>query len=69
MHICIKYVCTIVFQIVNLTKTFSNLTSTDQINKTDSIVKTLANITTPDDVSQYPQELSAVVNIISSINK
>ena len=58
-----------VFQIVNLTETFSNLTTTDQINKTDGIVKTLANITTPDKESQYPQELSAVVNIISSINK
>ena len=54
---------------MNLTESFSNLTATDQINKTNNIVKTLANITTPDKESQYPQELSSIVNIISSINK
>ena len=58
-----------IFQIQNVTESFSNLTVTDQINKTDSIVKTLANITTPDDESQYPQELETIVKIISSINK
>ena len=58
-----------IFQIQNVTESFSNLTATDQINKTDSIVKTLANITTPDDESQYPQELETIVKIISSINK
>ena len=54
---------------MNLTKSFSNLTADEQINKTDSIVKTLANITVPEEESQYPQELSTTVDIISSINK
>jgi len=54
---------------MNLTESFSNLTATEQIIKTDSIAKALANITVPEEVSQYPQELRIVVNIISSINK
>ena len=54
---------------MNLTESLSNLTATEQINKTDSIVITLANITAPGKGSQYPQELRAAVDIISSINK
>ena len=54
---------------MNLTESFNNLTATEQINKTDSIVMTLANITVPEKESQYPQELKTAVDIISSINK
>ena len=54
---------------MELTESFSNLTLTEQINKTDSIVTTLANITVPAEESQFPQELRTVVNIISNINK
>ena len=57
------------FQVMELTESFSNLTLTEQINKTDSIVTTLANITVPAEESQFPQELKTVVNIISNINK
>ena len=54
---------------MNVTESFSNLTDAEQINKTDDIVTTLVNVTIPDEESQYPQELKAVVDIISSINK
>jgi len=57
------------FQITNLTESFSNLSVTEQINGTDSIVEALVTITQPVEQSQYPQELSAVVGIISTINK
>ena len=57
------------FQIMELTESLSNLSLTEQINKTDSIVATLKNITVPAEESQFPQELSAIVHIISNINK
>ena len=54
---------------MELTESFSNLTETEQINRTDGIVIILANITVPTEGSQYPQDLSTAINIISSINK
>ena len=54
---------------MELTKAFNNLTATEQINRTDSIVISLANITIPTEEPQYPQDLSTAVDIISSINK
>ena len=54
---------------MELTESFSNLTATEQINKTDDIIIILANVTVPTEESQYPQDLSTAVNIISSINK
>ena len=54
---------------MELTEAFNNLTATEQINRTDSIVISLANITVPTEEPQYPQDLSTAVNIISSINK
>lgn len=64
-----KNCCQFLFQIIGLTESLSNLTLTEQINKTDSIVTTLANITVPAEESQFPQELRTIVNIISNINK
>ena len=54
---------------MELTELFSNLTTIEQIDKTDNIVTTLSNITVPTEESQYPQDLSTTVDIISSINK
>jgi len=57
------------FQITNLTQSFSNLSVTEQINETDILIGALVMITQPEEQSQYPQELSVVVGIISTINK
>ena len=54
---------------MELTESLSNLSLTEQINKTDSIVATLKNITVPGEESQFPQELSTIIHIISNINK
>jgi len=69
MNLSKKHIIMFIFQVTNLTESFSNLTVTEQINETDSIIEALVTITQPVEQSQYPQELSAVVGIISTINK
>lgn len=67
---CLKVVIThSSLQTMELTELFSNLTTIEQIDKTDNIIMTLSNITVPTEQSQYPQDLSTTVDIISSINK
>ncbi|XP_065909460.1 uncharacterized protein [Dysidea avara] len=46
----------------------SNLSNTEQLDQTNSIVETLVSVTKPDEQSLYPQELSSTVDIISTIS-